>query len=161
MAWAGSGIFTQTIIDILDNTTAIDLNGDTFYVALYGNAVTPDYDATAANTAYGAGTWIAGNEVDHGGAPWPAGGVALSTPTLTPADPNPGQISWDAVDVSVNNTTISGIYGCMIYSQSIATPVADQGICAVQFSGAPYSTSNGTFAITWDPNGIWYLDLVP
>lgn len=159
MAWSGSGVFTSTIRDILDQTTAIDLNTSTFNLALYNNSVTPDFDATSANTAYGAGTWT-GNEVT--GTNWSAGGVALSTPTLTGASPAAGQLKWDAVDVSESNTTIAAaFYGCLIYDATVSTPVNDQGLVAVYFGGTGYTTSSGTVSITWDTNGIFYIDLVP
>lgn len=158
MAWAGSGIFTQTIADILGQTTAMDLNTDSFKIALFDNAVTPAYDASAATVAFNTGTWTTGNEVSGTG--WASGGVVLSTPTLTVADPAAGQLSWDAVDVSETNTTLSGFFGCMIYDDTIASPVVDQGLVAVDF-GQSYSTVAGTLTITWDANGIFYLDLVP
>jgi hypothetical protein len=161
MAWAGSGIFTQTFVDVFGNVTAMDIaaSGDTCKVALFNNSVTPAYDAAAASIAFNSGTWVTGNEVSGTG--WSSGGVALTTLALATASPAAGQFSWDADDVSETGTTLSNIYGCFIYDDTLTTPVADQGIVAVEFSGAPYSTSNGTLAITWDTNGIFYVDLVP
>ena len=162
MAWGGSGIFTQTILDILDQTTAMDLSGagvSTFDVALFNSSVTPAYDAAATAVAFGGGTWTTGNEVTGTG--WSTGGVALTGVGLTKASPAAGQLKWDAGNVTETGTTLSNIYGCLIYADSITTPVADQGLVAVQFSGAPYSTTSGTLTITWDTNGIFYLDLVP
>ncbi len=52
MAWSASKIFVATIEDILENTTAIDLNSDGFKIALYDNDITPDQTVTSANTAY-------------------------------------------------------------------------------------------------------------
>lgn len=158
MAWSGSGIFTSTIRDILDGTADIDLDTDSFKVALFNNSVTPDFDASSANTAYGAGTW-ASNEVTGTG--WSAGGVALTANDLTGASPAAGQVKWDAGDVNESGTTLSNIYGCLIYDDTIASPVADQGLVAVYFSAGPYNTVNGTLTITWDSNGIFYIDLVP
>lgn len=161
MAWTGSGIFTQTIKDILDATvSAYDIDTDTMRVALFNNNVTPDFDAVAASIAYGTGTWEEADEVTH--ANWTAKGSALASPTLTTASPAAGQLKYDAADiVSADSTTLSNIYGCLIFNDTIASPVADQGLLAVYFSSGPYSTTNGTLTIQWDTNGIFYLDLVP
>lgn len=157
MAWSGSGLFTATIRDILDATAVIDLDGATFKVALFNNSVTPDFDVASANTAYGAGVW-ASNEVT--GTNWAAGGVALAGNDVTAASPAAGQVKWDATDVSEALVTVADAHGCLIYADSVTTPVADQGLIAVYFGGA-YSATNGTFAITWHANGIFYIDLVP
>jgi hypothetical protein len=157
MAFAGSGMFTATLADILDNTTAIDLGSDSFKLALYNNSATPDFSVTSANTAYGAGVW-ATNEVT--GTNWAAGGVALSGNALTANSPGAGQVKWDATDVSVASVTVSNAEGCLIYDDTIATPVADQGLLVIDF-GAAYSATAGTFAITFDSNGICYFDVVP
>lgn len=157
MAFGGSGMFTATVLDILNNTTAIDLGSDTFKLALFSNSATPSYSVTSANTAYGAGVW-ASNEVTGTG--WSAGGVALASNALTANSPGAGQVKWDATDVSESSVTISGARGCLIYDDTIATPVADQGLLVIDF-GADYSATNGTFAITFDANGILYLDVVP
>jgi hypothetical protein len=158
MAWAGSGIFTQTIADVLGQTAVMDLNTDSHKIALFNNSVVPDYDASAATVAFNTGTWTTGNE--ESGTGWASGGVVLATPTLTVADPGAGQLSWDAVDVSESTTTIAAFEGCFIYNDTIASPVVDQGLVAIDFT-TPYSTTAGTLTITWDANGIFYLDLVP
>src|SRR3989304_5429299 len=78
MAWTNSKIFSATMEDVLENTTAIDLNADTINVALFDNTVTPSQTVASANTAYGAGVWAAGGVGD---APsWPAVGRPLVTP---------------------------------------------------------------------------------
>lgn len=161
MAWSTSGIFTQTIKDIFDNTvTGYDIDTNTMRVALFNNNVTPDYDAVAASVAYGTGTWEEADEVTH--ANWTAKGSALASITLTTASPAAGQLKYDAADiVSADSTTLSNIYGCLIFNDTIASPVADQALLAVYFSSGPYSTTNGTLTIQWDTNGIFYLDLVP
>lgn len=153
MAWSASGIFAQTLADGLKGTITLNLDLETHKIALYNNSVTPDYNATAANTAYGAGTWV-GNEVT--GTNWAAGGVALTSTTVTIVAG--GIVMWDAADVSVASTTITGAYGGLIYADALTTPVADQGIAGIYFGGSAYSTVNGTFAITWDANGIWRTD---
>ena len=161
MAWTTSGIFTQTMVDMLGNVTAFDLAaaGDTFNIALYNNSITPDYDASAATIAYNTGQWAIANEVSGTG--WAAGGVALTSQALAVATPAAGQFNWDVADVSETGTTLSGIQGALIYNFSLATPVDNQGLCGIYFSGGPYSTTAGTLTITWDTNGVFYIDTVP
>jgi hypothetical protein len=60
MAWSNSKIFVSTIEDILENTTAIDLNTDTFNVALFNDSITPSQTVASASTAFGAGVWASG-----------------------------------------------------------------------------------------------------
>lgn len=160
MAFSASGLFGQSLMDILAQTTAMDLNTDSFKIALYNNSNTPNYSDTAANVAYGSGQWTnATYEVTGTG--WSAGGVALTTVAFTLDQPAAGQFFFDSADVSQATTTLSNIYGCMVYDDTIATPVADQGLFAVAFSGAPYSTTAGTLTITVDANGWFYSDFTP
>lgn len=155
MAFGGSGFFTATLKDILENTTALDWSAGTPTLALFSNSATPNFTVTSANTAYGAGVW-ASNEVTGTG--WSAGGVALDSPTVTAESPAAGQVKLDATDVSESSTTLADARGCLIYLGDLTTPVADQGLLVVDF-GADYSTTAGTFAITWHSNGVAYFDI--
>lgn len=154
MAWSASAIFRPFLGDVLGNTAAFDLNtgGDSFKVALYDNDITPDNDVTAANSAYNAGQWvITGNEVSEAGQ-WAAGGVAL-----TSQDINVGTadvVFWDAADTASGSAAdLANVYGCLVYDDTLATPVADQGVCYNYFGGAN-SVVNGTFTVVWSANGI-------
>lgn len=149
MAWSTSELFRQTQIDILKGTLTADLDTIATKVALYNNSVTPDSDATAANVAYGAGTWT-GNEVT--GTNWAAGGVALSGMDVIAIT---GGYKYDATDVSVSTCTFTGAYGCLIYLDGLTTPVADQGLIAVYFGGSAFSPVAGDFTITWNASGIY------
>jgi hypothetical protein len=155
MAWSASGGFRQTFADALNNVVAIDLGLETHKAALFDNDITPDFDATAANSAYGAGQWVsAGNEVSGTG--YAAGGVAVTTTAVTVVAG--GIMMWDAADTAWAGATFSNAYGCLIYADALAAPVADQGICAVYFGGG-YSVTAGTFTIQWHANGILRLDV--
>jgi hypothetical protein len=152
MAWSASGVFRQTIADDYAATIALNLDLETHKVALFGNAVTPDYDAAAAAAKYGTGgTWTTANEVTGTG--YTAGGTALLSTTVT--TPATGVVMWDAADTAWASATISGIYGCLIYADAMTTPVADQGIAAVYFGGTSFAVTSGTFTIQWAANGIW------
>jgi hypothetical protein len=147
-----SGLFVATFVDALDTTQlALDLDLETHRVALYPNSITPDFDASAANATYGAGVY-SGTEVT--GTNWAAGGVLLTGTTFTGAS---GIATFDATDVSVASTTLSGVRCCLIYADALA---GNNGIVLVNF-GADYATVNGTFGVTWAAGGIFTLDLVP
>ncbi len=160
MAWSASKIFTTYITDVLNNTTAMDLNSDTIEVALFNNSATPDQTVSSANSAYGAGVWATNGVTDTGtSAPagWPALGRPLATITSTFSS---ATYTFDAADTASANatTTLASATGALVYDHTVATPVADQGICFNYFGGAN-SVSLGTFTIVWNASGIFSLAL--
>lgn len=163
MAWTNSKIFSSYLTDVLNNTTAIDLNTDTLIeAALFDNTITPNQSDTSAHNAYAAagGSWASGGVVDTGSsapAGWPALGRPLQSPTSTFSA---NVFTFDAADtVSANGvTSLTNAYGTLIYDHSISTPVADQGICYLYFGGAN-SVVLGTFTIVWNASGLMTLTL--
>lgn len=157
MAFGGSGFFTISIEDIFIDAVAFDFETGTWKLALFPNSITPDFTVARTAAMYGAGgVYTTGAELTGGN--WTAGGYTLAGTTVTPESPAAGQVKLDATDVSQTGTTISAARGCLIYKDSLTTPQADQGLLVVDF-GSDYSTSSGTFAITWDTNGIAYFDV--
>ena len=156
MAWSASKIFVSTIEDMLENTTALDLNSDTFNVALFDNTITPDQTVASASTAYGAGVWLSGPEVEDT-TEWPAGGQALGSVTFAPAA---NVLTFDAADEVSDGTsaTLADVFGCLIYDASVATPVDDQGICYLYFGGTN-SVTDGTFTVVFNASGVFTLTL--
>lgn len=152
MAWSGSKVFRPYIADMIGNTAALDFDADTIKAALYDNDITPDNDVTAANSAYNAGQWvITGNEVSDG-AEWAAGGVALASKTVDVGTAD--QVTMDAADTaSGSSATLASVYGCLVYDDTLTTPVADQGISYHYFGGSQ-SVTDGTFTIIWHANGL-------
>ncbi len=156
MAWTNSKIFSAYITDIVNNTTAMDLNTDALLeVALYNNTTAPDQTVTSANSAYAVGQWVTGNGVSDATG-WPALGRPLASVTSTFST---NVYTFDAADtVSANSTTtLTNAYGCLIYDHSAGT-VTDQGICYNYFGGANTVTS-GTFTVVWNASGIFTLTL--
>src|SRR3990167_8419721 len=152
MAWSASKIFMALFEDVLENTTAIDLNSDTFKAALFDNDITPDQTVTSANTAFGAGQWVsAGNEV-FDAAEWPTGGEALTSVASTRAS---NVYTLDAADTPSTGTsaTLAAVFGCLVYDDTIAAPVADQGVSYHYFGGSQ-SVTDGIFTILWHGSGI-------
>lgn len=149
MAITASGLYVATFVDVLDTTQlAIDLDLETHKGALFSNSITPNF---TTDTAYGVTPYDA-NEVT--GTNWAAGGVALTGTTFTGAS---GTATFDATDVSVASTTLTNARGYLLYADALA---GNNAIVLVNF-GADYSTSNGTFAITWNASGIFTIDLTP
>lgn len=155
MAWSASKIFMAFIEDVLENTTAMDLNSDTFKAALYDNDITPDQTVTSANTAYNAGQWTAsGNEVADG-TEWDAAGEPLTGVASTRSS---NVYTFDATDTPSGGTsaTLANVYGCLVYDDTIAAPVADQGVSYHYFGGVN-SVTDGTFTIVWNASGIFTI----
>jgi hypothetical protein len=153
MAWSNSKIFRQYVADVADNVTAMDWVTDALVKAtLWDTDVVPDNDVTAANSAYGAGQWVsAGNEVSDA-AEWAVAGVNLATRTIdvTVAD----FVSLRAANTaSGTSATLLVFFGCMVYDDTITTPVADQGFCYNYFGGTQ-SITDGTMTILWHTNGV-------
>lgn len=152
MAVTASGLFVATFQDILDTTQlAVDLDLETHKIALFSNSITPDFDASAANAAYGAGAFAA-NEVSGTG--WSAGGVVLTGTTVTGAG---GTLTWDASDVTQASTTLSAARCGLVYADALA---GNNAIMLINF-GADFSTTNGTFLITVNAAGLFTIDLTP
>lgn len=150
MAVTASGLFVPTFINILSNTIAVDMSSETgIKCALISNSATPDFDAHD----YWAD--LSANEVT--GTNWAAGGVVLTSTTLTASG---GTLTFDAADVSESTTTITNARAAVIYDDSVTTPTADALIALVDFT-ADYSTVAGTFAINWNASGIYTIDMTP
>ena len=153
MAWSGSKVFMATIEDIFENTCAFDLDTDAFKAALYNNSITPSQTVASASTAYNAGQWATANEV-YDGSNWTQAGVALGSKT---SGFSSNVFTFDAADTgSPGSATLSIVYGCLVYDDSLTTPVADQGLSYHYFGGAN-SVTAGTFTIIWSASGIVQL----
>jgi hypothetical protein len=153
MAWSNSKVFRQYVADLAENTTAIDWTTDaSIKAALFDTDVTPDNDVTAANSAFGSGQWVsAGNEV-FDGAEWPTGGVNIAGRSIDVSVAD--FVKLDGNDTSSGTSaTLLAVFGCLVYADTIATPVVDQGICYNYFGGTN-SVTDGTFTIVWHANGI-------
>ena len=152
MAWSNSKIFRSMLADALGNVAAFDLDADSLKVALYDNDITPDANVTAANTAYNAGQWASAlNEVFEA-ITWPQGGVALTGQVLNSATSD--VIFLDANDTaSGSGADLANVFGCLVYDDTLAAPVADQGVSFNYFGGGN-SVVNGTFTVVWNVLGI-------
>lgn len=151
MAWTNSRIFRSYVADSFCRTEPFDLNSDAFKAALFNNTITPDQNAASASCAYNTGQWLVANEVSQVGQ-WAAAGVALSGVVVDTG--TAGVVFFDALDTASGSAfTGSGIYGTLVYDDTVTTPVADQGVTYNYFGGAQQVTS-GSLTIQWHVNGI-------
>ena len=139
--------------DVFENTTAMDTNADTFKNALFNNTPTPSQTVTSANSAYAVDQWVVGNEVSEAGQ-WAAGGVALASVTSAFSS---NVYTFDAADTASGSAAdLANVNGCLIYDDTVAAPVADQGVCYLYFGGAN-SVVNGTFTVQYSASGIYAI----
>lgn len=155
MTWTNSKIFSSYITDALNNTTAFAAGSDTIKTTLFNTTTTPDQTVASASTAYTAGQWTTTNEV-HDSAGWIAGGLALASKSST--------FTTNVYTFTAANTangsasTLSGAFGCLVYDNTLTTPVANQGMCFNYFGGSA-SVTSGTLTIVWNGSGIFTLTL--
>jgi hypothetical protein len=146
MAWSSSNAFAFAVLQMAGNH--VNPSSDSYKVALYSsNTMTPDKTVTTAVlTEYNgaASQWVVANEVSGTG--YSAGGVPVSSPTLTQASnvvtfTSAGTPQWTGASFTA--------YGCLVYD----TTVSNEGLCFNNFGGAQTVTA-GTFTITWSGSGI-------
>jgi hypothetical protein len=154
MTWGAGGLFVNPWIGTFNGTALQQFKwtADSIKCALYNNTPTPNYSDSLANSVYLVGQWVTGNEVT--GTNWAAGGQVLGSTTLTESPTR--TLMFDAADVSVATTTLSSVYGCLIFDNTLATKYA---LLAVPFSGSPFATVAGTFGITWAATGVFTFSL--
>jgi len=57
MAWSASKIMMSFLEDVFENTSAIDLNSDSFKITLWDNDITPDQTAASRTPTAWASRW--------------------------------------------------------------------------------------------------------
>jgi|ERR1700722_5334074 len=165
MAWSASAIFQQAIKNPIlysvvgsgsltlptSYSTTGGLLSDTVNCALFGNTGTPDKTAVVASTGYNTGQWTTGNEISGTG--YTAGGAALGSKTFA-LDTGSSSMCFTAANPSWTGATLSGVYGCLVYDNTISGgTVAKQGMCFNYFGGTQ-SVTSGTFTVQWaTPSG--------
>jgi hypothetical protein len=150
VAWTNSKLFVASLTDQLNNTTAMDYNSDTLKIALFDNSITPSQTVASASTAFGAGVWASGEVFD--GAEWPTGGEPL---TGVASGFSSNVYTLDATDTPSDGTsaTLISVFGGQVYDDTIAAPVANQGICYLYFGGTN-SVTDGSVTVRYNGSGI-------
>lgn len=161
MAWSTSRPFRALLTDYLSGTITWDLNApsDSILAAWYDNDITPDADASSADSAYNAGQWAtSGNEVSDAGG-WAAGGRALDSVAVS--NPSSLVVRLDAAD-EVSGTLSTGLTnytGLLVYNGTAASPVADQGICFNYLGSAQTTGAGGTVTVVFHANGLFQITI--
>lgn len=173
-----SGWYTQSLPYALSGTaitggaaTQLLTGQDTQnYLSLIGNGGT-DYTAvlntTAATTniAWAGGSGSPNYEIFGTG--WVTGGVQLSvaaaggpvTTTIVQTGAGPGLLTYSWTNpLSITGTTLTGMYGFIIYNHSATSPVTKPMILLI-YVGTGYNTVAGTFGITPSGSGLSQLTL--
>lgn len=141
-----SGVYGNFIVEAFTNALAYSINADdTIVYSFHSDSHTPDFDADDEFADLD-------NEVTGTG--YTTGGETLGSPTFTKAS---GYATFDGTDVSLSTTTLSNVEGTILHDDTLT---GDPLLCAVDF-GSAYSTVAGTFAITWDSNGIFRIKFDP
>jgi hypothetical protein len=171
--WSSSGFYINTMIAALTaapqsgTPTALNINLSSQQNLSLVNQTATQYTAPVAYGASSPG-WTNANEVT--GVGWSTGGVLLSTAaaggnvtptsTITGSGPYVLTYSWTS-GLSVSTTTLTGIYGCIIYFPNVTVTtglVAKPELLALYF-GTGYNTVAGTFGITPSGSGLAALTL--
>jgi hypothetical protein len=148
MTMSASGLFITTQLDQWDATQlGMNLATNTLKCALFLDTIANDL---STDTAYGVSPYNA-NEVPGTGN-YTTGGATLGSQTFTAL--NVSQATLNAASTTWASSTISNARGALIYNSTVA---GNRGLCLVNF-GAAYSTISGTFTITWNAAGIFYID---
>jgi hypothetical protein len=140
----------------MENFTAVNLSSDTLKCALYSDTTTPDQNAAVANTAYNVDVWATANEKYHA-AHWSQAGQTIGTITHVA-----GTALWtlDAADTASTDaaTTLTAVFGCLVYDDTLAAGCVDEGISYHSFGGTQ-SVTAGTFTVVWNASGIFAITL--
>jgi hypothetical protein len=167
--WSSSGWYTDSLLAAL---TAVSQTGGTLSLtgqdsSEYLSLVNQTATQYTAPVAYGSSSpaWVNTNEVTGTG--WATGGVQLSTAaaggsvsdsfTQTGSGPYTLTYTWGS-NLSVTGTTLTGVYGFIIYNHAISSPVSKPCILAI-YVGTGYNTVAGTFGITPSGTGLSVLTL--
>ena len=124
---------------------AIDMDTDTIKVMLVTSTYSPNIDTHTKRSDIT-------NEVSGTG--YTAGGAALANKTVTADNTNDRGV-FDADDTSWTTATITA-RGAVLYKSRGGAASADELICYVDFT-SDYTSTAGTFLITWSSSGIIYL----
>lgn len=148
MAITASGVFGLSLEKALNDTLGKSWEAEDNKISLISDSATPNFDTMDF--------WndLVANEVT--GTNWAAGGVALTGTEITLSS---GVLTFDATDVSVASTTITGAMASVLRT-NVGSDATDQLIMLHDFVNA-VSTVNGTFAITWNASGLLTLDYTP
>ena len=181
MAFSTSRLMRLTVRDMLaqqyttmnqvDLDAAVSSTSTTVKCALYDNGVTPDFDAATTLSTYGgaSSTWVSTGsavgattgstpgQVYHTGQ-WAQGVLFLPSPVVS--NTVSGTVTFGCGPiVSGASTTMSGIYGMILYFSTATSGGQTAPVLGYWAFGAgsPYSVTSGTLTITNNVSGLFTL----
>lgn len=135
----------------------IDLGADTFKIMLVGST----YHGISAETKRDSHDRRDDITDEISGTGYTAGGATLSSVTVT-KDTTNNIIKVTADPVSWSSSTLSNVYGAVIYKSRGGAASADELVCFLDLyaanSNTALNTSNGTLQITFHSNGFISLE---
>lgn len=147
-AFGSSGLYLVNMIDIFDATQlAIDLSLTSHKWAMYTNTLTPNFSSDQSYSAT--------NEVSGTG--YTAGGKDLTGLSPGISESPTGTAMYDMGDISWASSSIANARGAILYADALA---GNNLIVAMTF-GADFTSSNGTFLITFASGGVFTIDFTP
>lgn len=147
-----SGFYGLTLQKMLKKTQTADIEGSSnVWCMMVRDAYTPNFsthdfrsDVTSEVTA--------GNGYTSGGDSLISASTTIDTPAV-------GQINYDSSNVQWTTATITDAMAA-IHFLTTGSPATDQLVYLADFVTAA-TASNGTFTISVDNNGWWYIDYTP
>jgi hypothetical protein len=144
-------IYNSLLEDLANNN--VDFGADTFKIMLVGST----YHGIAAETKRDNHDRRDDITDEVSGTGYTAGGATLSNVAVT-KDTSNNIIKVTADPVSWTSSTLTGVYGAVIYKSRGGAASADELVCFLDLyaanSNAALSTSNGTLQITFHANGF-------
>jgi len=149
MPFTKSGWYLQSLLYSM-NATA--MTGTPAAIALTGQ------DANNKISLHSSSGTDYATELATGGATAATGSTSVTTTfAIGGAGPYYLQYSWTN-PLAVASTTLTGVYGCILYANGITAPVAKPMLLLLCF-GASYSTVSGVFGITPSGSGLSQITL--
>lgn len=95
-------------------------------------------------------------KTESSGGGYPAGGFTLANVSVSTVDTDDASFDADDIVHSVVTTSLSASFG-ILYNNTEAN---DPPLALIDFDGEKVATDGGTFAITWDAQGIFKITVV-
>lgn len=151
MAITASGAYGLTLEKMLLKSQTGSLEADIVWCALVTDSYAPNFDTH---------DFVADltNEIANGDG-YTTGGMDLAANTVTVGSPAAGQIKFDSDNPAWATSTITAAMAAVLYFTTGNT-TTDQLIFLSDFVTAATS-SNGTFTVTVDGDGWFYIDYTP
>jgi len=149
---AGSVTVYSNAVLLMGEAT-FDLSADTYAYVLCTSSYTPDADTDATYAD------VSSAELTTGGG-YTSGGTTLTGTTWTQSS---NTLTFDAADISYTSSTLTAKYIVVARVASTTLASTDKLLCYADLNsgGGSVSSSNGTFAITWNASGLFTVTHSP